>query len=458
MVVTGHSSPDLVDCLSAHLFPTTTMSTQEKSHTSISDLKDSATDEMSYPRRNLNDLHCPVVTFRCAKGALSRISFGYVPPSAGQGAPVPCVPCAYKVCNFDTALDLEFTKRIPNQRPERCPRTPSNTCLMPRIVSSGKARPDEREVGETTGYRRGMNVLAVGDGDMTFSLFLANVVVRGTESNGKNMKRPGGLVVATSYEDSHTLRKVYPNFDKTLNLLNSFGKRVIIGYKVDATRLGSTLPKEIQAQRRTFHRICWNFPCSAVESGQDGQNDDMEKNKELVKKFVANALPYLDEEGGEIHMAHKTKPPFNQWGLEKVALEGIECNGGIGRNVRRRLEFKGRIVFDKCMYQGYTPRKALDRKSFPCHDACVYVFGWTSSNSTLDGCSSSTIPRKVTEGSNSLVIPVTESVIEMVRSCHLQNAERRECKQRNKRHATKTWNNGKRNKRRKGFLSANRSS
>ncbi len=34
------------------------------------------------------------------------------------------------------------------------------------------------------------------------------------------------------------------------------------------------------------------------------------------------------------------------------------------------------MVFDKCVFCPYKPRKALDRKSFPCHDACVYKFGW----------------------------------------------------------------------------------
>ena len=70
----------------------------------------------------------------------------------------------------------------------------------------------------------------------------------------------------------------------------------------------------------------------------------MEQNKELVRKFVANALPYLDRDCGEIHMAHKTKPPYNQWGLEKVALEGII--GGLGEKFGE-LEYKGRVAFDR---------------------------------------------------------------------------------------------------------------
>ena len=37
--------------------------------------------------------------------------------------------------------------------------------------------------------------------------------------------------------------------------------------------------------------------------------------------------------------------------------------------------YYGRVVFDRYIFPGYVPRKALDKKSFPSHDACTYVFG-----------------------------------------------------------------------------------
>lgn len=154
-----------------------------------------------------------------------------------------------------------------------------------------------------------------------------------------------------------------------------------------------------------FHRIVWNFPCTAISNGQDGQNDAMEENKRLVQKFVTNAthdLLWKDEEqeeedgdgssirgGGEIHMMHKTKPPYDQWNLQEAALCGSTTTGNPhqqkstilpqsshNNNHHHSLEFKGRVVLDKCLIPPYTPRKALDRKSFPCYDACVYIFGW----------------------------------------------------------------------------------
>eukprot|EP00578_Thalassiosira_sp_NH16_P000937 CAMPEP_0181133600 /NCGR_PEP_ID=MMETSP1071-20121207/31614_1 /TAXON_ID=35127 /ORGANISM="Thalassiosira sp., Strain NH16" /LENGTH=391 /DNA_ID=CAMNT_0023220009 /DNA_START=1 /DNA_END=1177 /DNA_ORIENTATION=- len=364
--------------------------------------------EIAYPRRNLDQLlHCPAITYFCAIGALPS------PPDDIDG---------------EVGNASNFSKRVPNQRPEQCPRSFSSRALG----SSDQKYINNYDLDGTMGYHRGMKVLTVGDGDFTFSTAVARLVIGdGNSKTGSS----DGMVVATSYEDSQTLHKVYPDFDDTLESLKSRGEgNVIIGYNVDATRLDQTLPQEVKSLQHTFrknkegikfHRVCWNFPCTAIGGGQDGQNDAMEQNKELVRKFVVNALPYLDDECGEIHMAHKTKPPYNSWGLEKVALEGIERNNDTACKFGREFEFKGRIAFDKCTLPPYTPRKALDRKSFPCHDACIFIFGWKGKvkdsskpfKPKLAGNKfSATIPEHQTEDSNkktpnpSSIIPVTEEV------------------------------------------------
>ena len=283
-----------------------------------------------------------------------------------------------------------------------------------------------------TRYKGGMNVLTVGDGDFTFSLAVARLVLG--NNTKKKKKKQKGMVIATSYEDYSTLSKVYPDFDNTLESLKSCsseigkGGNVIIGYNVDATRLNDTLPKEVvqlsSNNQVKFHRIVWNFPCTAIISGQDGQNDAMGENKELVRKFVANALPYLHDEG-EIHMCHKTKPPYNHWGLEKVALEGIIANNDSDNE--RQFEYKGRIVLDKCTLPPYTPRKALDKKSFPCHDACFYVFGWRrheddevcQSNAKIPNIDNEQVDSAEEQPDLSSIIKVTEKVVETIRSTHL---------------------------------------
>lgn len=237
-----------------------------------------------------------------------------------------CIPCAYKVGAFDVALDNVFCKAKPNQRPELCPRA--------KNVSAGFS---------VLGYEHGMQVLTVGDGDFSFSLALA---------------RFGCHVVATSYESKQTVQKVYSsvNIDATLAELEYLDAQ--LAYDVDATNLAGTLPAVLA--NRTFQRIIWNFPCSAVAKGQDGQNQEMEQNKTLVREFVSNARHFCKE---QIHINHKTKPPFNQWKLDEVVV-----------STAGNLRYLGRVVLDRHLFPPYVPRKALDRKSFPCHDACTYIF------------------------------------------------------------------------------------
>ena len=321
----------------------------------------------SYPIRDIDKLHCSTITYHCALGDPRDTGGNIINKS-------PCISCAYKICSFDVALDSAFRDIVPNVRPECCPRSSS-------LTSTAAAAENNIMI---VGYQKGMHVLTVGDGDFSFSIAIANAVIDTEDACSSG----SGMVVATSYENEQTLQNVYPEFTTNLHLLTNFNnnntkrQNIIIGYTVDATNLVTTLPSAINNQRNYYHRIVWNFPCTAILAGQDGQNHEMENNKDLIREFVCNALPYLSEtEGSELHLLHKTKPPYNQWLLEKVALEGLavsniddDVKGDCNR--RRILEYKGRLVFDKCIYQPYTPRKALDKRSFPCHDACVYIFGW----------------------------------------------------------------------------------
>ena len=330
-------------------------------------------DSSSFPMRDCDKLFAQVETVDCALHT-------------------PCVPCAYKIGCFDVALDREFTKHVPNQRPEQCPRAMARTA------------PHEG----TLGYRTGMNVLTVGDGDLSFSLAIARLLSK----EGKDLD--GQRLIATSYESRETLESVYPNFRETVEELESYGAHV--EYEVDATRLSDELKLSDMKEIPRFHRIVWNFPCTAISQGQDGQNAAMEANKELVRRFVHNAR-HLLEDNGEIHMLHKTKPPYNQWKLEEVATEKCKDDPVV--------EYQGRVVLDKFTLSPYTPRKALDRKSFPCHDACTFIFGILRGKN-LGHCSPSSIPdADVTSGGDnndddvSVLVPVTREFIERIREKHL---------------------------------------
>lgn len=201
-----------------------------------------------------------------------------------------CVPCAYKIGCFDVALDTSFCKQVLNQRPEQC-------CRSKRATADSSAAPG------TLGYKPGMKVLTVGDGDFTFSLAIARIILPN-----------GGNLYATSYERRETLSAVYPAIDETIQELERLG--AFVHFEVDATRLADTLPA-LTLKGQIFDRIVWNFPCTAVAKGQDGQNQEMENNKRLVRAFVGNAR-FLLAEKGEIHINHKTKVRTSMSSCTKV--------------------------------------------------------------------------------------------------------------------------------------------
>mmetsp|Transcript_24219 Transcript_24219/g.27653 ORF Transcript_24219/g.27653 Transcript_24219/m.27653 type:complete len:407 (-) Transcript_24219:8-1228(-) len=367
------------------------------------------------PLREYSNLFTSETTLQCALGS---------PTSS------PCIPCAYKICTFDSALDSNFTKLVHNTRPELCPRSSLN-----------------RGTEGTFGYKKEMNILTVGDGDFTFSLALARMLSHSNDSDSDNENTSSTTtsassshfrIIATSYESKATLQNVYPALESTIAELEQI-PQVQICYEVDATNLSKTLPSNISKMK--FHKIAWNFPCTAIGQGQDGQNMQMNENKDLVRKFVYDSVAFLDKSAaGEIHLMHKTKPPYNQWKIEDVALEGFTRVFDKKENevvhdestIRNKcpLEFKGRIVFDKWLLPPYVPRKALDRKSFPCHDACLYVFGWRDAHQEKDKSKNeSTIPPKESQDAiddekiTHDIVPVNEKVIHEIRGIHMLHSK-----------------------------------
>ncbi len=359
------------------------------------------TSNQDYPYRNLTSLHTSTKTFQCA---------------IGKPTSKPCIPCAYKIANFDIALDTSFTRIVHNVRPELCPRSKEQVGLE-----------------GTFGYQKEMNILTIGDGDFTFSLALARMLC------GKAWK-----IVATSYESKSTLQTVYPDINETIAELEGFRDQVKIEYGVDATKLSETLSSD--SSKMKFHRIVWNFPCTAEMNGQDGQNDAMERNKNLITNFVRNSIEYLQSNTSEIQMIHKTKPPYDQWNIDTVAFEGWSSN-----DEECPLEFKGRLVFDKCLLPPYTPRKALDRKSFSCHDACIYIFGFKICENlgSEDGNAQPTIKCNqsgYTESNEDddikfhTTMPVSKEMIDRIRKTHLLHSrigERKREKKHKRRNSSK---------------------
>ena len=248
-----------------------------------------------------------------------------------------CIACLYKLSPSGKLGNLTFP---PNVRPELCPRSTLN---LSRTIESGI-------YWQTSGE----SILTCGDGDFTFSLSLSNDASFKTRT-----EETGFCMTATSHETRESVLKTYGDpTDRTLRILEENGAKVIHG--VDATDLESV----IELREKKFDKIIWNFPCvgQGLSAGADGQSSEMEENKQLIMNFFRSASNFLNT-NGEIHIAHKTIEPFCWWNIHKLGQDS-----GIG------FDCVGSLIFDRMLFPGYVNRKALHKKSFPCHDAQIYVF------------------------------------------------------------------------------------
>ena len=262
------------------------------------------------PWRSLHLLHVHCDTLRCA---FAR-----------------CVACCYKIVVY------RRPGLLPNVRPEMCLRFAAKTQAEPPAESSA------HWIGlyDATDVKR---ILTVGDGNFSYSLALANALC----------PAPGVQLVATSHESRTTVLETYPDGETILGALHAI-PNVTVQHEVDAT------DAEQMKALGQFDRVIWNFPCVRVPRGQDGQNDEMEMNKKLLHDFFAH-VGHLLTPGGEVHVTHKTKAPFGQWDMEHIAKINKLCH-------------KQSVVFDRCLYPGYTNKKVLSKGSFPIWDSQTFIF------------------------------------------------------------------------------------
>lgn len=232
-----------------------------------------------------------------------------------------CVACCYKIALYSRP------GLLPNVRPELCPRMASASPPAGRVglYDAGKLA----------------RVLTVGDGNFSYSLALGKALAPRVE------------VVATSHESRETVVETYPDGARILDELAAMDKVTVL-HGVDATDA-----QQMHALGQ-FDRVIWNFPCVRAPRGEDGQNQEMEVNKKLLADFFAHVARMLTP-GGEVHVTHKTKPPFGQWGIEAIA----EASG---------LRHSASVIFDRCLYPGYSNKKVLSKGSFPIWDSQTFVF------------------------------------------------------------------------------------
>ena len=201
-----------------------------------------------------------------------------------------CIPCLYKIYPYGSYFhgNNKLLKKLPNnQRPESCPR--SNCKLYNGL------------------YDYKMNILTVGDGDFSFSLSVAKHL-----SSFVNRERNEKLsFLATSHESLESLESTYSNVKDNINQLKGLKVKVI--HNVDATALNNV--NRIVKKCLQFDVIIWNFPCIRIAAGADGQTNELEENKSLIRNFLLNAKDYLKDDVGEVHITHKTIEPFSWWGM-----------------------------------------------------------------------------------------------------------------------------------------------
>ncbi|XP_020704974.2 heavy metal-associated isoprenylated plant protein 41 isoform X3 [Dendrobium catenatum] len=151
----------------------------------------------------------------------------------------------------------------------------------------------------TNRYCSAQKILLVGEGDFSFSLYLATAF--GSAFN----------IVATSLDSYAVLLKKYPKAQSNVEVLKKVGATIL--HEIDATRLKD----DVFLRNHKFDRIIFNFP----HVGFFGKEDNpalISLHQELLLGFFYNASQML-QPFGEIHVRHKTSTPFSDWNLTDLA-------------------------------------------------------------------------------------------------------------------------------------------
>lgn len=200
------------------------------------------------------------------------------------------------------------------------------------------------------------SILVFGDGDLSFSKSLSDSL------------RDPSRITATTYLSLEELRDVYgaASINKRIRSLRK--KKVTIHHNIDATSYES---------EKKYAYVVWNFPCVAPTSNRraDGQNDQIPRNQQLLRAFFSHVPTLLRDDNGEVHLTHKSKPPFCHWDVAAQARA----------SANNTLSFEGCLIFDRTGYPGYRNRKArCGSGSFPIHDARIFVFRKLAIDCALD--------------------------------------------------------------------------
>ncbi|XP_059662343.1 uncharacterized protein LOC132308314 [Cornus florida] len=192
-------------------------------------------------------------------------------------------------------------------------------------------------------YSSHQKILLVGEGDFSFSACLA--VAFGSANN----------MIATSLNSQGFLRENYRNSRSNIEKLRSRGCKVMHG--VDATEMANHLLLE----GMKFDRIIFNFPHAGFLE-HEPRKSQLQRHRELVRKFLANAKKMITEKG-ENHISHKSNSFFLEWNVEFLASQ-------VGLRLIEAVDFN---LND---YPGYRTKYGFGGdKNFNCNPSKTYKFG-----------------------------------------------------------------------------------
>ncbi|CAK7345922.1 unnamed protein product [Dovyalis caffra] len=198
-------------------------------------------------------------------------------------------------------------------------------------------------------YSSKHQMLLVGEGDFSFSWCLAR-------SFGSACK-----IVASSldsYADLYlnVVIQKYKKARSNLEDLEKLGACILHGVDV------KKMKHHFALRMLKFDRIIFNFPHAGF-NGKEDRDIVIEKHKELVGNFFGSANDMLQADG-EIHVTHKTTPPFCDWNILELAR-------------RNSLELIERVDFKIGDYPGYSNKRGAGNRcdeSFPLGECSTFKF------------------------------------------------------------------------------------
>lgn len=200
-------------------------------------------------------------------------------------------------------------------------------------------------------YSNQQKLLLVGEGDFSFSSCLATKF--GTANH----------MIATSLDSINDLHKKYGR-DATNNISNLTSRGALVFHDFDACHMATEHATSLCIVKQMFFdRIVFNFPHGGFPSTKAEEAEMIQKHKELIRLFFANARCMLLP-NGEVHVSHKLGDEYDKWKLEEHAQM-------VGLRLLRKVPFQ----FDA--FPGYRTRRGAAKEAgrrFPLDEDATYIF------------------------------------------------------------------------------------